>query len=80
MCAGIHLHGHRAYWERQLSIPTAYFQAPKRRPDMPLRGADEDWWIVQWSPRSVVKQGKYVGVLPGLVRSPTAHSSKSTSG
>jgi hypothetical protein len=80
MCAGIHLHGHRAYWERQLPIPTAYFQAPKRRPDMPLRGADEDWWIVQWSPRSVVKQGKYVGVLPGLVRTTTAHSSESTWG
>jgi predicted O-methyltransferase YrrM len=80
MCAGIHLHGHRTYWERQLPIPTAYFRAPKRFPDMPLRGADEDWWIVQWSPHSVVKQGMYVTVLPGLVRTTTGLSIESTWG
>jgi predicted O-methyltransferase YrrM len=80
MCAGIHLHAHRGYWEKQLPIPTAYFQAPKSWPEMPLRGADEDWWIVQWSPQSIVKQGKYVCVLPGLVRTTTGLSAESTWG
>lgn len=80
MCAGIHLHAHRSYWEKQLPIPTAYFQAPKSWPEAARRGADEDWWIMQWSPHSIVKQGKYVCVLPGLVRTTTGLSAELTWG
>jgi hypothetical protein len=80
MCPGIHLHAHRDYWEKMLPIPTAYFQAPRRWPDAPPRGADEDWWISQWSPRSVVKQGHYIAVLPGLVRTTSILASESTWG
>jgi len=80
MCPGIHLHGHRHYWEKLLPIPTAYFQAPRRWPGAPLRGADEDWWIALWSPHSVVKQGGYVAVLPGLVRTTTVFPAESTWG
>jgi len=78
MSPGIHLHAHRDYWEKMLPIPTAYFQAPRRRPGAPIRGADEDWWISQWSPQSVVKQGKYIAVIPGLVRTTTTLDSEST--
>jgi hypothetical protein len=80
MAAGIHLHGHRRYWEKMLPIPTSYFQAPRRWPDYPLRGADEDWWISLWSPHSVVKQGKYIAVLPDLVRTTTVLPAESTWG
>lgn len=80
MCPGIHLHAHRDYWEKMLPIPTAYFQAPRRWPDAPPRGADEDWWISQWCPRSVVKQGQYLAVLPGLVRTTSLLASESTWG
>jgi hypothetical protein len=78
MSPGIHLHAHRDYWEKMLPIPTAYFQAPRRWPDLPLRGADEDWWISQWSPKSIVKQGGYIAVLPGLVRTTAALAAEST--
>lgn len=80
MSPGIHLHAHRDYWEKMLPIPTAYHRAPHPRPDAPHRGADEDWWISQWCPRSVVKQGKYIAVLPGLARTTTALASESTWG
>jgi hypothetical protein len=78
MCAGIHLHAHRDYWMKQLPIPTPYFQAPKSWPGVPQRGSDEDWWIAQWGPNSVVKQGKYVAALPGLVRTTTSAAEDST--
>lgn len=80
MSPGIHLHAHRRYWEKMLPIPTAYFQAPKHWPDTPLRGADEDWWISQWSPHSIVKQGKYICVVPDLVRTTTVLAAESTWG
>jgi hypothetical protein len=80
MSPGIHLHAHRDYWKSMLPIPSPYFQAPRRRPGWPARGADEDWWISQWSPHSIVKQGKYVAVLPGLVRTTTTLPSESTWG
>jgi hypothetical protein len=75
---GIHLHAHREYWEKMLPIPTAYFRAPRCRPGAPLRGADEDWWISQWSPQSIVKQGKYIAAIPGLVRTTVVLASEST--
>lgn len=78
MSPGLHLHAHRSYWEKILPIPTAYFQAPRPCPGAPRRGADEDWWIVQWSPRSIVKQCKYVAVLPGLARTTAVLASEST--
>jgi predicted O-methyltransferase YrrM len=77
MAAGIHLHAQRGYWESMLPIPSAYFQAPLR--GLP-RGADEDWWISLWSPRSIVKRGKYIAVLPDLVRTTTVLSADSTWG
>ena len=80
MSPGIHLHAHRGYWEKMLPIPTAYYRAPRHRPGTAKRGADEDWWISQWSPHSIVKQGKYIAVLPGLVRTTTALATESTWG
>jgi len=80
MSPGIHLHAHRSYWEKMLPIPTVYFQAPRRWPDLPARGADEDWWISQWSPNSIVKAGKYIAVLPDLVRTTTVLPAESTWG
>ncbi|MDR3469690.1 MAG: glycosyltransferase [Xanthobacteraceae bacterium] len=78
MCPAVHQHAHRDYWTKQLPIPTPYFQAPKHWPGVPQRGSDEDWWFAQWSPHSVVKQGKYVAVLPGLVRTTTSRAADST--
>lgn len=80
MSPGIHLHAHRSYWEKMLPIPSPYFQSPRKWPGEPQRGADEDWWISLWSPHSVVKQGKYVAVLPGLVRTTTVLPAESTWG
>lgn len=80
MSPGIHLHAHRSYWEKMLPIPTAYFQAPRRWPHFPQRGADEDWWISLWSPHSIVQQGGYVAVLPDLVRTTTVLPAESTWG
>ena len=78
MSPGIHLHAHRNYWEKMLPIPTAYFQAPRCWSNAPLRGADEDWWISQWSPHSIVKQGQYIAVVRGLVRTTTVLAREST--
>lgn len=80
MSPGIHLHAHRSYWEKMIPIPTVYFQAPRKRPGAPLRGADEDWWITQWSPHSIVKRGGYVTVVPDLVRTTTVLAEESTWG
>jgi len=80
MSPGLHLHAHRTYWEKMLPVPSPYFQSPKKWPGAPLRGADEDWWISLWSPHSVVKQGKHIAVLPGMVRTLTVLEAESTWG
>jgi hypothetical protein len=75
-----HLHAHRDYWQRILPIPAPYFQAPKRLTDRPGRGSDSDWWIIQWSPHSIVKKGGYLCAIPGLVRTFVSDPSDSTWG
>lgn len=67
-CPGIHLHAHRDYWEGILPIPTPYLGAPKQDAPRPGRGADEDFWITCWAPRSAAKRGLAVCTVPGLVR------------
>jgi hypothetical protein len=66
--AGIHLHAHRDYWRSVLPIPSPYLGAPKADAPRPGQGADEDWWITAWAPESVAKRGRFVTVVPGLVR------------
>jgi len=69
MTAGTHLHAHRRYWEKIIPIPAPFFRSPARLPDFPKKGgAFEDWWITQWSPHSIVKQGGAVCIVSGLVR------------
>jgi predicted O-methyltransferase YrrM len=78
MSPGIHLHAHRDYWKKVMPIPAPYFQAPKASGGQFGQGADEDWWICQWSPDSIVKRGRYVHVVPGLVRTTTMLGVEST--
>ncbi|MBW2314644.1 MAG: glycosyltransferase [Deltaproteobacteria bacterium] len=75
---GVHLHGHRDYWRDVLPIPTPYLAAPKRDGGLPGQGADEDFWITCWSPRSIAKRGGYVACIPGLVRTLTHQPLDST--
>ena len=77
---GQHLHAHRDYWRGVMPIPTPYLGAPKPDLGKPGQGADEDWWITCWSPRSIVKQGGYVVCVPGLVRSFRTSAADSTWG
>lgn len=77
---GQHLHAHRDYWRGVMPIPTPYLGAPKPDRGKPGQGADEDWWITCWSPRSIVKQGGYVVCVPGLVRSFRTSAEDSTWG
>lgn len=68
-CSGQHMHAHRSYWEAVLPIPTAYACAPKSTGAVFAgQGSDADWWCSNWAPRSAVKKGGSVYVLPGLVR------------
>ena len=68
-CSGQHMHAHRSYWERVVPIPTPYARAPKRAGGFfPGQGSDSDRWCSNWAPRSAVKMGGWVYVLPGLVR------------
>lgn len=76
-CSGMHLHGHRDYWEKVLPIPTPYLGAPKKRR---YRGSDTDWWVTCWAPHSVAKQGRYVSVIPGYARTFSVKNDDSTWG
>lgn len=75
---GTHLHAHRSYWEKILPIPTFHFQSPKHWAGEPPQGSGADWWVVQWSPHSAGQQGKFIAVLPGLVRTCTVLPEEST--
>jgi hypothetical protein len=78
-CSGQHMHAHRSYWEGIVPIPTAYPRAPKLAGGLfPGHGSDTDWWCSNWAPRSVMKRGGSVYVLPGLVT--TRGSGRSTWG
>lgn len=65
--SGPHFHAHRDYWAGVMPIPTPYLGAPKSNQPRPGQGSDEDWWISAWAPQSVLKQGRYVICVPGLV-------------
>lgn len=60
--SGLHIDAHRSYWERVMPIPSRMLGAPKKG-----RGSDADWWIISWSPQSIVKQGGTLVCLPGLI-------------
>lgn len=65
---GQHIHAARDYWRGLLPIPTPYLGAPK--PDggqFPGQGAEEDWWIGSYAPRSIVKTGGFIAAVSGLV-------------
>ncbi len=61
-----HLLFHRQYLQNNLPIPNPYVGAPKADRGKPGQGADEDWWLLSWSPNSIVKKGKFVVAVPGL--------------
>ncbi len=66
-CSGQHMHAHRSYWEAVIPIPTAYARAPKKAGGVFAgQGDDTDWWCSNWAPRSAIKRGASVYVLPGL--------------
>jgi len=75
---GVHLHAHRDYWRDVLPIPTPYLQAPKPDRGRAGQGADEDFWVTCWSPRSIAKRGGYVACVPGLVRTFASRARSST--
>jgi len=65
---GQHIHAARDYWRGIMPIPTPYLGAPKPdRGNFPGQGADEDWWIGSYAPRSITKTGGFIAALDGLV-------------
>jgi len=62
----VHFFSHRLYLMENLPIPNPYIGAPKADRGKPGQGADEDWWLFSWSPKSIVKRGKYIVCIPGL--------------
>jgi len=48
------------------SIPNPYIAAPKKDGGKPGQGSDEDWWLLSWSPNSIIKKGGYVVSIPNL--------------
>ncbi len=64
-----HILMHRMYLMENLPIPNPYLGAPKEDRGKPGQGADEDWWLLSWSPKSIVKRGGFVVSVPGLCRS-----------
>lgn len=81
-CSGQHLHAHRDYWMTVLPIPTAYSRAPQPTGGVYIgQGSDQDWWVSCWCPRSGVKRGGDVVIVPGLVTTFGAgHSTWGSSG
>jgi hypothetical protein len=66
--SGQHLHAHREYWESILPVPTPYARAPKVEGGIfPGQAGDADWWVSNWAPRSAIKRGAAICVVPGLV-------------
>lgn len=59
---------HRQYLQDNLPIPTPYIGAPKRDKGKPGQGSDEDWWLISWSPNSIVKKGGYIVSIPNLCK------------
>jgi len=57
---------HRLYLSENMPIPNPYPGAPKADRGKPGQGADEDWWLFSWSPKSIVKRGKYIVSIPHL--------------
>lgn len=69
-CRATHMHASVDYWAGVMPIPARELGAPKRVPgDVRGLGSNVDWWVVNWAPKSVVKQGGYIPCVPGLVRS-----------
>ena len=64
----LHLLLHRQYLTDNLPIPNPYLGAPKRDKGKPGQGSDADWWLLSWSPKSIVKRGGYIIAIPGLVK------------
>jgi len=62
----VHLLLHRQYLQDNLPIPTPYLGAPKKDKGKPGQGSDVDWWLLSWSPNSIVKQGKHIICIPNL--------------
>ncbi len=64
-----HFYVHRLYLMDNMPIPNPYIGAPKPDKGKPGQGSDEDWWLLSWAPKSIVKRGKYVISIPGLAKS-----------
>ncbi len=64
-----HFYVHRLYLMENLPIPNPYVGAPKPDKGKPGQGSDEDWWLLSWAPKSIVKRGKYVISIPDLAKS-----------
>lgn len=73
--SGVHIDAHRSYWEQQLPIPTVMLGAPKVG-----YGADEDWWVLSWSPKSAAKTNRFITCLPDLVHTFAQNAKSSTWG
>ncbi len=64
-----HLFMYRLYLMENMPIPNPYVGAPKPDRGKPGQGSDEDWWLLSWAPKSIVKRGKYIIAIPGLAKS-----------
>lgn len=68
-CRATHMHAHRDYWTAILPIPTRKLGAPCPGPGKERGiGSNVDYWIASRAPTSVVRTGKRVVCVPGLVR------------
>jgi len=64
----LHFLVHRKYLSDNMPIPNPYVGAPKPDKGKPGQGADEDWWLFSWSPKSIVKRDKYIVAIPDLCK------------
>ena len=62
-----HILLHRQYLQDNLPIPNPYIGAPKPNKGKEGQGSDADWYLLSWSPKSIVKKDKYIIAVPNLL-------------
>ncbi len=62
-----HILLHRQYLQDNLPIPNPYIGAPKPNLGKQGQGSDADWYLLSWSPNSIVKKNKYIIAIPNLL-------------
>ncbi len=75
-----HLFFHRLYLQENLPVPNPLSGVPERDTGKPNLDSSEGWWLVSWSPKSIVKRNGYVVCIPGLcqIKTSAAQSVRAT--